>query len=70
MKENVEKSDIKEELLDDGEKQMADLKHRYQLRVRQSSEESEKKKGETEKEGFEAERRLPSSQMAAARPSL
>ena len=47
---------------------MADLKQRYQLRVRQSSE--EKKKGETEKEEFEAERRLPSSQMAAARPSL
>ena len=51
-------------------KKMADLKHRYQLRVRQSSEGSEKKKGETEKEEFEAERRLPSSQMAAARPSL
>ena len=63
MKENVEKSDIKEQFLGVG-----DLKHRYQLRVRQSSE--EKKKGETEKEEFEAERRLPSSQMAAARPSL
>ena len=49
---------------------MADLKHRYQLRVWQSSEESEKQKGETEKEEFEAEQRLPSSQMAAARPSL